>query len=332
MRAVPTLLLVLSAAPAMAGTGDVILSFPSSFPSPDGLTWDGQVLWATDCATSRIDKVDPATGRVVGSIDVPGVNSDELAWDGEKLWVSDHTATEMPGMGAPPPRLYRVDPVSSAVLARLEAPGLGKYPMGVAWDGTSLWNVDTTDRRIYQLDPSTGAVKRSLSSPAAGACGLTWDGACLWLTDAATDGLVYHLDAATGEVLRSFPGPGGAGHQSTGVAWDGRALWINDEATGRARVYKVEVEDITEGGRCPGALGADAGAPAPATPDGGPADGPDAGAAPGLDETPLRPACGCGGHADLSAAALAGVLALGARRRAMALVRSTRRTAEGSNR
>ncbi|MBI5481730.1 MAG: hypothetical protein HY906_22935 [Deltaproteobacteria bacterium] len=269
---------------ARAATGDVILSVDSSFPSPDGLMWDGQYLWATDCSTSRIDKVDPRTGQVVGSIDVTGVNSDELAWDGDAMWVSDHTATEMPGMGAPPPRLYRVDPETATVLASFDAPGASKYPMGMACDGESLWNLDPWDRKIFQLDPATGATKRSIPAPAMGACGLTFDGACLWVTDAATDGRVYHVDPASGEVLSSFDGPGGPGHQTTGVAWDGRDLWLHDEATGRAKIHKVRVEDITEAGRCAGAfqVGLDGGVPAPdggrRAADGGPGTGGQAGA------------------------------------------------------
>ncbi len=250
---------------ARAATGDVVRSFPSSFPSPDGLMWDGAFLWATDCSFTRIDKVDPVTGNVVGSIDVPGVGSDELAWDGKTMWISDHSATEMPGMGAPPPRIYRVNPVTQEVMSYFDAPGQSQYPMGVAWDGEAIWNVDTWDKRIYRLDPSSGAVLRDLPAPANGSCGMTWDGACLWLSDASTDGLVYHIDPATGEVLRSFPGPGGPGHQATGVAWDGKSLWVHDEAKGRAAIHQLEIEDITEGGRCAGALQLggvpDAGAP-----------------------------------------------------------------------
>jgi glutamine cyclotransferase len=254
----------LVSSPALADTGDPVASFPSSFPSPDGLAWDGAFLWATDCSYSRIDKVDPATGAVVGSIDVAGVSSDELAWDGTAMWVSDHTKTEMPSMPAPPPRIYRVDTATAAVLSFFDAPSDNKYPMGLAWDGKSVWNVDPWDGAIYELDPATGAIKRSLPSPAPGACGLTWDGACLWLTDAQTDGLVYHIDATSGEVIRKFPGPGGKGHQTTGIAWDGKNLWIHDEAKGRAKIHKVVVEDITESGRCAGAFQAakDAGADA----------------------------------------------------------------------
>lgn len=256
-----TICAVLFAPVAYAATGDVLLSFPSSFSSPDGLMWDGHHLWATDCSTSRIDRIDPQTGQVVASIDVSGVNSDELAWDGTAMWASDHTATEMPGLGAPAPQLYRINVETGEVLASIAAPGRNRYPMGMAWDGASLWNVDPWDGKIFQLDPTTGAIKRSIPSPAEGACGLAFDGACLWLSDATTGGRVYHIDPASGDVLSSFDGPGGSGHQTTGVAWDGRHLWIHDEAPSRARIYQVQVDDITEGGRCSGALGT--------TPDGG---------------------------------------------------------------
>lgn len=257
-------------AAAVGATGDVVTSFPSSFPSPDGLAWDGATLWATDCGSTRIDKIDPETGEVLESIDVTGVFSDELAWDGAALWVSDHTATEMPGMGAPPPRLYHVDPADGRILESFDAPGRSQYPMGLAAPAGSLWNVDPWDRLIFELDPATGDVRRTIPAPAAGACGLAWDGACLWVTDATEDGLVYHLDPATGDVISSFAGPGGPGHLATGVAWDGANLWVHDEAAGRARIYKLVVDDITEAGRCDATIGPgdESGEPSPDAGDG----------------------------------------------------------------
>ncbi|MBI5527277.1 MAG: hypothetical protein HY897_13160 [Deltaproteobacteria bacterium] len=231
----------------------VVASFPSSFPSPDGLTWDGEFLWATDCSTSRIDKVDPETGDVVSSIDVAGVNSDELAFDGEHLWITDHTATEMPGMSAPPPAIYRIDRADGKVLRKFAPPGQdsgGKFPMGIAWDGKNLWNIDTYDVKIYKLDPATGSVLGSIPAPAGGSCGIAWDGACLWVSDASTNGLIYHIDPKDGTVIRSFDAPGGDGHQSTGLAWDGRNLWNHDEQVSNPQIFKLQIDDPAEGGRC----------------------------------------------------------------------------------
>lgn len=114
---------------------------------------------------------------------------------------------------------------------------------------------------------------------------MTWDGACLWLSDASTDRLVYHLDAETGGVLRSFPGPGAPGHQATGVAWDCKNLWAHDEAKGRAAIYQLEIVDITEGGRCAGAFQLES------SPDAGPPL--DAGPAAVATEAESRESTGC---------------------------------------
>jgi len=253
---------VVCSASANASTATVVKSFPSSFPSPDGLAWDGAFLWATDCSFDRIDKIDPVTGSVVSNIVVTGINSDELLFDGTSLWISDHTATEMPAHGAPPPRLYKIDSATGAILQTLDAPGMSakKYPMGMAWDGTSLWNIDTNDRKIHRIDPSTGAPLDAIPSPAAGACGMVWDGACLWVSDASTNGKIYHLDPKDGRVLSSFPGPGGVGHQSTGLAWDGKNLWNHDEQSKDPRIFQLSIDDPTESGACvPKSLESDAG-------------------------------------------------------------------------
>lgn len=306
--------LVASTSAAGASTPTVLNAFPSSFPSPDGLAWDGAFLWATDCAFDRIDRVDPATGKVVGNIVVKGIDSDELLFDGTRLWISDHTATEMPEMPAPPPRLYRIDQATGAILQTLEAPGRSakKYPMGMAWDGTALWNIDTNDKKIHRIDPTTGAILSSIPAPASGACGMVWDGACLWVSDASTNGKIYHLDPRDGRIISSFPGPGGDGHQSTGLAWDGKNLWNHDEQETKPQIFQMSIDDPTESGACvPRALELDAGVSG------------DSGAPPnGLDQTGSSGGCsyGVGEHQPNVAGAwlLAvplGAVGLGLRRR-----------------
>ncbi|MDW8141786.1 MAG: PKD domain-containing protein, partial [Candidatus Bipolaricaulota bacterium] len=59
----------------------------------------------------------------------------------------------------------------------------GPSPVGLAWDGKTLWVADALDLKLYRIDPQTGAVLASLPSPTEIPDGLAWDGKTLWLVD-----------------------------------------------------------------------------------------------------------------------------------------------------
>ena len=65
-------------------------------------------------------------------------------------------------------------------------------PVGLVWDGRTLWCADDGTDTIYQVDPVTGTVIRSFSCPSTKPRGLAWDGRTLWHVDTNTD-LVYQL-------------------------------------------------------------------------------------------------------------------------------------------
>lgn len=101
----------------------------------------------------------------------------------------------------------------------------GTYPRGLAFDGTFLWNADSSQNRIYKLDLS-GNVMDSFASPGTDPSGLVFDGIYLWNSDYTTD-RIYQLDLA-GNIIDSFAAPG---PNSMGLAFDGACLWNVDSST-----------------------------------------------------------------------------------------------------
>ena len=131
-----------------------------------GTAFDGQHLF--QIAEARIQKIDPATGRVLATIPAPGGGGDSgLAWHEGTLWVGQYRER----------KIHQIDPQTGEVLRTIESK---RFVTGVTWVDGDLWHGtwegDESDLR--RVDPHTGAVLESLEMPAGvGVSGLESDGA-----------------------------------------------------------------------------------------------------------------------------------------------------------
>jgi DNA-binding beta-propeller fold protein YncE len=114
-------------------SGNVIDSFSSPGPYPDGLAWDGKYLWNADRDESRIYKLD-TSGNVIDYIEAPGGSPGGLSFDGTYLWsLSGYTLL-----------IYKLD-FSGNVFESFYSPAtfdsyhIYNFPTGLAWDGKYLW-------------------------------------------------------------------------------------------------------------------------------------------------------------------------------------------------
>lgn len=105
----------------------------------------------------------------------------------------------------------------------------GGCPAGLAWDGTTLWNADYCDGKIYGLDPDTGAVVNALYCPG-NLSGVTWDGQALWQSLFDQE-MIRCVNPATNDfdetIILTNQG------WLSGMAWDGRQLWAVAQQRGR---------------------------------------------------------------------------------------------------
>src|SRR5580704_1525026 len=150
----------------------------------NGVTYDGQQVWIA--AEDKLDAFDPASGKVVRSMDVPAHAG--TAFDGEHLYqIADD-------------RIQKIDPQTGQVLATVPAPG-GGADSGLAWAEGTLWVGQHRGRKIHQINPETGAILRTIESNRM-VTGVTWVDGELWHgTLEADESDLRQLDPRTGEVL-----------------------------------------------------------------------------------------------------------------------------------
>ncbi len=150
-----------------------------------------------------------------------------------------------------------------SVLHSLPTPG--NQSAGIAFDGQYFWVVNSSGKKIYQLDPQSGEVRNEFAAPGPLPAGLCWDGRDFFLSDtmshqiyrcraqdftpvssfktpgrtpiglACHSGFLWHvdhnipkifkLDPETGEVLDSIPLPDG---RHMGLAFAGDYIWLAD--------------------------------------------------------------------------------------------------------
>ena len=205
---------------------NIINSFPSPGPSPQGLTWDGNFLWVVDDSTDSLYKLNTANGTIISSFPAPGPVSRGLTWDGTHLWCQDDIADS----------IFKLDSTDASVIKSIPAPG--NIVLGLTWDGQYLWSAYFAgwSSEVNQVDTTDGTVIRSFFCVANG---LSFNGEYLWSVhsqEGAYKGFVKKHDFPTGNVLSYFRTPG---YYPTSLTFDGNYFWLAD--CGADTLYKIEV-------------------------------------------------------------------------------------------
>ncbi|MCW5771875.1 MAG: PQQ-binding-like beta-propeller repeat protein [Rhodospirillaceae bacterium] len=168
-----------------------------------GLTFDGRHIWFA--SGDRIDALDPATGAILRTIEVPAHAG--TAFDGRHLFQIAES------------RIQKLDPETGRVIATIPTPGDGGAS-GLAWAEGTLWVGQYRDRQIHQVDPETGAVLRTIPCSRF-VTGVTWVEGDLWHGTFENDqGDLRRIDPQSGEVLERLDLPAGmslSGLESNGT-------------------------------------------------------------------------------------------------------------------
>lgn len=169
-----------------------------------GVTFDGRHVWFA--SGDRLNALDPESGTIVRTLDVAAHAG--TAFDGRYLFQIAED------------RIQRIDVQTGAVIASIPAPGAGG-DSGLAWAEGSLWVGHYRERRIYQVDPETGEVLRTIESNRF-VTGVSWVDGELWHATWDGDGSdLRRIDPESGHVLelRTMPeGTGISGLESDGDA------------------------------------------------------------------------------------------------------------------
>jgi len=185
-----------------------------------GVTHDGRRVWAA--TGPALVAIDPGTGELERTLDCGGDAG--TAFDGKHLYQIAEA------------RIDKIDPATGKVLHSIPAPGKGS-DSGLAWAEGSLWVGQYRERKIHQIDPDTGAVKRTIESNRF-VTGVTWVEGELWHgTWEAEESDIRRIDPDSGAVLERLEMP--AGTAVSGLESDGAGLFYAGGGTsGKVRAIR----------------------------------------------------------------------------------------------
>lgn len=171
-----------------AATGEHLVAFDPASGSAThtldvvcdaGTAFDGTHLY--QIAEARIDKIDPATGRVLATIPAPGGGNDSgLTWAEGSLWVGQYQGR----------KIHQIDPATGAIRRTIES---DRFVTGVTWVDGELWHGtwEGDESSLRHIDLASGAVVQQLDLPAgAGVSGLESDSAGLFYCGGGSSGKV----------------------------------------------------------------------------------------------------------------------------------------------
>jgi glutamine cyclotransferase len=186
----------------------------------NGVTHDGHNVWAATGAT--IIAFDPASGEPTRTLERAGDAG--TAFDGTYLYQISES------------RIDKIDPATGDVVASIPAPGHGS-DSGLTWAEGSLWVGEYRDRKIHQIDPATGVVRRTIECTRF-VTGVTWVDGELWHgTWEGDESDICRIDPESGTVLERLEMPRGTG--VSGLEWDGADLfYCGGGASGKVRAVR----------------------------------------------------------------------------------------------
>jgi len=185
-----------------------------------GVTHDGHHVWAA--TDSGLVAFDPANGEITRSLDV--TSNAGTAFDGKYLYQIAEA------------RIDKIDPATGNVVASIPAPGKGG-DSGMAWAEGSLWVGQHRDRKIHQIDPETGAIKRTIESNRF-VTGVTFVDGEMWHGTWENDeSEIRRIDPDSGDVLERLQMPKGV--NVSGLESDGKDLfYAGGGGTGKVRAVR----------------------------------------------------------------------------------------------
>ena len=192
------------------------------FPGVDqvgGVTYDGEHVWFA--AGDKLQAMDPASGAPVRSIEVAAHAGS--AFDGRHIFQIAES------------QIQKIDLATGRVLGTIPVPS--DSASGLAWAEGTLWVGNHRGRKIYQIDPETGAILRTIESNRF-VTGVTWVDGELWhATWEADESDVRRIDPQTGEVLDRLDMPKGVG--VSGLESDGGdRFYCGGGKTGKVRAVR----------------------------------------------------------------------------------------------
>jgi DNA-binding beta-propeller fold protein YncE len=183
----------------------------------------GGFVWASeanaDTGAGRVTKIDPASGTVVGSIDLNTACG--ISADNTDLWVTS-------------PMLSQVVRYDAATLQQRAVIPVGKDIFEVKIGPEAVWvSGESSGGMVWRIDPATNQVVASISTSDSMPVGLEVAFGSVWVGSRG-QGVIYRIDPTTNTVAETIKVNGSIG--GIGVGPD--AIWASGFEDGT--IYRID--------------------------------------------------------------------------------------------
>jgi streptogramin lyase len=231
---------------AVLGKRDVTIT------NPDGQSFVGASLfevvesiphlWIVDNNMDTLYQLRATDTTVVKRWDTktvaPHQTAQGLAYDGNNIWLCTGSSTQK--------RIYKINTDGDVLTAinSIPSPSASGTNRGIVWENNSLWLIVSglsPKGKIYQLDPTSGTVQDSITTPGTDPRGIVFVNGSLYCNDTNLDS-VYVYDSVNKTWASVFPTPSLSGAYTkfaTGMTWDGTNFWIENSSGVYDHIFKV---------------------------------------------------------------------------------------------
>lgn len=224
--------ITLTNADARSVTGDSLFTVTAILSNPH--------LWLLEQDLDSLYQMRLNDTTVVRQFDTrviaPAGSPQGIAFDGTHLWLCASGTDK---------RLYQIDTTGGILTtgASFPAPAAAGTLRGIVWESGSLWLAISAPGKIYKLNPSTGVVLDSASTPGSEPRGITFANGTLYCDDTTLDSVfAYNATSKTWAGVFATPTPAGgttSNRFATGLTWDGANFWIANSTGSFDHVYKL---------------------------------------------------------------------------------------------
>jgi len=175
-----------------------------------------EAVWVASTKPYAVQRIDPATNRIVATISVSGEACSGLASGFGSIWVP---------LCGKMPELVRIDAAKNAISATLPIPPAGPEG-GITASDDSVWMVADKNGTLNRIDPSTNSVRQKISIPS-GSYNPLFSNGIVWITGPESD-LLTAVDAITGKIIESVP----VGPKPRFLTAGGGSVWALNQGDG----------------------------------------------------------------------------------------------------
>ena len=240
----------------------------ATFPvgdQPRALLFDGQAIWVANYFDNTLTKLaasgcagsSPECGRALGTFPVDSLPS-AMAFDGDRLWVGsslDQTLSVLDPASGAADATYQLSHVPTAfvwaesflwiandiagTVSKVSGDGqiqadvaVGEGPVGLTYDGRSLWVILKGDRALVRMDPGAVAANDLISldgEPSA----IVFDGTSIWVA-LRDPGQLARINPSDPSDLRRLD----LGSAPVALSFDGTDLWAAAPEGGK--VFRID--------------------------------------------------------------------------------------------